>query len=1155
MILCRLHLSPAGMGNPEFDSRSRIDLPPIQNLSPPPHPLLLSSTSLLQGGLIALLLPWASLPSTAQETGAHGFQAPVAEATPETEKSSGGLALPDGFQATLFAAEPLMANPVAFCFDEQGRCFVAETYRQETAGVPDNRAHRYWIPDDLAAQTVADRRAMYLKHHPEYAEAWTRQHDLIRRLVDSDGDGRADLSTVYADGFNDLLDGTGAGLLAVGDSLYYTCIPHLWRLQDADGDGAAESRESLHYGYGVRVALRGHDLHGLTLGPDGWLYFSIGDRGYHLELDDRTLADPGSGAVFRCRLDGSGLEIFATGLRNPQELAFDDFGNLFTGDNNCDAGDRARFLYLVEGGETGWRMNFQYRGDRGPWMPEKWWWTRHPGQAAFLIPPIAHVGSGPSGLVHYPGTGFPDEFQNNFFLCDFLGGRSHSSVRRLQVEPEGAGYRLVKNEVLIGNVLATDVDFGPDSAMYVSDWVAGWTGTGRGRLHRIRPVDFQAEAAIAETKSLLAADFSTKTSEALALLLNHRDQRLRLKAQFTLAARGATAAPYFQAVAEGRGKGLGRLHAIWGLGQLAANRPALAEPLVSLCQDPYVEARAQSCKVLGEVGYPPAYPQLIHALRDDSARVRYFAALALGKLGKQEALPAIMAMVEANEDRDLYLRHAGVMACTWIGAADAVQDYLAHPSAAVRMVVLLAQRRWQDPGIAAFLNDPEPLLQIEAARAIYDGPILEAFPALAATLNHNVFGSDQTLLEPWIRRAVAANDRLSQAEHAEALAAFAANPQAAPAYRAVALRNLRDWLQAPATEQVLNLHWPRPERQRQDLIPVLEGLLPKLLAEPTGTELQALAAETAGRFSLRSCQAPLLELSQSAGAAPKARVAALQALRSCSSDGFAHAVQALLDDGEPQVRSAAARALSELEPEAALEVLDQALAQGSSRERQLALRTLTAMKNPEADRLLLRSWQRWQQNQWGDEVLLELIDAAEQRGQDHPPLAEALTLYQQSWPEEGGLAPYRFALFGGNAAEGHRIFLEKAEVECQRCHALGEAQAAAIGPALDGIAARQNRKYFLQSIVSPNEVIAEGYESVLIMLKGGKDVQGRLLQETENALTLEVLEGEKTRKVEVSKDQVRDRFGGLSAMPANLSEFLNREELRDLVEFLASLKE
>ena len=193
-------------------------------------------------------------------------------------------------------------------------------------------------------------------------------------LEDTDGDHVADRSTVFADGFNHFEDGTGAGILVRGNQAYYTCIPKLWLLTDDDGDGRADERQALQDGYGVRVAFRGHDSHGLIIGPDGRLYFSIGDRGYNIDTDGKNWKDAESGAVFRCELDGSNLEVFATGLRNPQELAFDDYGYLFTGDNNSDSGDKARWVNVMEGGDSGWRMMYQYLPDRGPFNREKIWY-------------------------------------------------------------------------------------------------------------------------------------------------------------------------------------------------------------------------------------------------------------------------------------------------------------------------------------------------------------------------------------------------------------------------------------------------------------------------------------------------------------------------------------------------------------------------------------------------------------------------------------------------------------------------------------------------------------------------------------------------------------------------------------------------------------
>ncbi|MCR9119129.1 MAG: glucose dehydrogenase, partial [bacterium] len=247
----------------------------------------------------------------------------VAEASDEGELAIAGFKKPAGSEVRLFAAEPDVANPVAFYVDDAGKVWVCETFRQKK-GVEDNRSHSNWVDDDLAAQTLEDRAAYFEKHLGEKLGEYTKHDDRIRLLVDENGDGKADKTTVFADGFNSILHGTGAGVLEYNDKVFYTCIPDLYLLSDEDNDGQADQRKSLHTGFGIRVAFRGHDMHGLTLGPDGRVYFSIGDRGFNVKANGRQYVNPNSGAVFRCELDGSNFEVVATGLRNPQELAFDE---------------------------------------------------------------------------------------------------------------------------------------------------------------------------------------------------------------------------------------------------------------------------------------------------------------------------------------------------------------------------------------------------------------------------------------------------------------------------------------------------------------------------------------------------------------------------------------------------------------------------------------------------------------------------------------------------------------------------------------------------------------------------------------------------------------------------------------------------------------
>ncbi len=137
----------------------------------------------------------------------------IAPASDAAIKAIRTFQVPKGLQVELFAAEPLLANPVAFCLDQNGVAYVAETFRLG-AGVTDTRDHMNWLDADLACRTVSDRVAMYRKYLGKDFATYDVHHERVRRLVDRDGDGRADFATVFADGFNDPAAGIGAGVLA-----------------------------------------------------------------------------------------------------------------------------------------------------------------------------------------------------------------------------------------------------------------------------------------------------------------------------------------------------------------------------------------------------------------------------------------------------------------------------------------------------------------------------------------------------------------------------------------------------------------------------------------------------------------------------------------------------------------------------------------------------------------------------------------------------------------------------------------------------------------------------------------------------------------------------------------------------------------------------
>lgn len=1068
----------------------------------------------------------------------------IRPASDEAEEAIGSFRIPEDMQLELVAAEPLLANPVAFCVDDTGRIFVAESFRQEEGrGIEDNRGHMDWLDDDLAAQTVDDRLAYLQKHLGPRLREYGIHQDRVRLLTDTDGDGRMDDATVFADGFHHVLEGTGAGVLTHRGSLYYTCIPRLWQLTDTDGDGRADQRRVLLEGFGVRYAFRGHDLHGLCVGPDGKLYFSIGDRGFHVVTDEGTVANPETGAVFRCDPDGTNFEVIATGLRNPQELAFDKYGNLFTGDNNSDSGDRARWVYVVEGGDSGWRMAYQYLRDRGPWNREKLWHPYHEGQPTYIVPPVANVSDGPSGLAYYPGTGLPERYEGHFFLCDFRGGAGNSGIRSLAVEPDGATFRMVDEHEFLWSMLATDVTFGPDSRVYVSDWVEGWTGTGKGRIYRLKWPGAEDDPAADEAERLLADGLTGRPAAELRPLLAHPNMQVRQAAQFAMVDHGATALPVFVEVARSAGDQLARLHAIWGLGQVARQNSAALEPMMSLLGDSDAEVRAQAAKVLGEARHAPAFDRLVALLQDENLRVRFHAAMALSKVARPEAVAPLLAMLRENDNRDPVLRHAGVMGLAGSGDPKTLLDSLDQRTAAERMGVLLALRRQKSPEILRFLTDVDPSLVEEAARAIHDVPIPEAMPELAALVERPGLSSD-----PLLRRALNANFRLGDDDRAAAVAQFAVREAAPEEMRREAIRMLGDWAEPSNRDRVLGMWRPLSARPASQAKAAVESVLPKLVTAPRRLRQQAL--RVAADLDIDEVAPALYELLVDTSADAASRAQALDALAALRSERLREAIELALKSDQPELRAAGRRHLAEAQPDQAISLLNEAIATGALVEQQSALAVLGSLSSDAADAVLAGSLDRLLEGDIPAGARLDLLEAAAQR--DHAALQDKLTRYEASRDSSDPLTAYENSLHGGDAERGRAIFFERADLSCVRCHTIGdEGSGGRVGPELTKIGQDKDRRYLLESIVLPSQTIAKGFQTANLALIDGRILSGIVQSEDKNQLQLMDPDG---KLFTVAIEDILERGEGLSAMPADSIEKLSKRDLRDLVEFLATRK-
>lgn len=1099
----------------------------------------------------------------------------------ETAALAEDFRLPPDVTAELIAAEPLLQHPVAFAVDEQGRVFVAETFRVND-GVTDIRSHMDWLDEDLSAMTVEDRVDYMRRVTGEDFADYSANTDRVRLLLDTDDDGLFDAARTYATGFQSAAEGIGAGLAVRDGELFFACIPSLWKLRDLDDDGVADEQTALSTGYGVRITLLGHDLHGVTFGPDGRIWFSLGDRGLHVETPEGVLALPDQGAVLRCEPDGSGLELVHTGLRNPQEIAFDDFGNLFTVDNNADGGDKARLVYILPGGESGWRQPFQWLKGRGTWMRENWWRAEE-HDVHFRLPPLAHVAAGPSGLVSDPGGLFPEPFTGGMLLADFRGGPSLSYVVGMQLEPEGAGFALESAENMVTGILATDVDVDPQGRILVSDWVDGWGHTGEGRLWRLSGGSEEQLRDGPRRAAELARPFRERSDAELIALLADPDRRLRDRAHLELATRPSSWDALGRIVRE-PGQLLPRWHALRALG-VAARRaaPELAPSFVApgLSREP--ELRALALELLGELAPKGVVEHVLPRLADDSPRVRLYAALATARLSgapigdpgapygarapgggpalenalsEREAASltrALLARLRTDDADDPSLLHALSFALAGCGDGARLADLHLAPERGVRLGAVLALRRRGDGRVAQFLDDPAPELRAEAARALWDARLAHADSELMQTLAARLDTlalTDEESDDAVLRRALAAAQWLGTPHAVEQVFNLAENDEVSDELRRLALSALLEWDEEGDRDPLLGHRLLRDAHEGKAVHQQLrERVDVALVEEPE--ELLVRWMRLARTYKARAARPLLHAVLDAPGLSGDLRASALSTLLGWLDDDTARVelISRALGDPSAALRAAALAELGELDEALVLEHLPGMLANGTLPERRAALELAAALRDPRGEALLLEQWDAHARGRIPVELQLDLIQAL--------PDSPSVALLARRRAALGGKSamtldgPRDALLFGGDRSAGKQIF-EGSELSCVRCHERsGEGRHDEfVGPSLAGVGERLGRQQLLQELRDPNARLAPGFVSSNLFLHDGELITGRVLGEDAELIVLLDADGERH---ELEPARVRTRKEALSPMPEGLVEVLSPHEMRDLIAYLAGL--
>lgn len=1075
------------------------------------------------------------------------------DGTEKATKQMAAFNVPKGLKVELFAAEPMLASPVAISVDDKGRVYAAEVHRLGRGAV-ENRdnaafAFSFFLDDDLQSQTIDDRLKVLEKHKgrvPGGMDWYTKYADQVRRLEDTKGTGKADKSTVFAGGFNRTLDGLMAGVLAHNGEVFVTDIPSLWRLKDSDDDGVADKREELLTGFGPNIAFFGHDLHGLIVGPDGRLYFSVGDRGFNVtSKEGRKLFGPRTGGVFRCDPDGRNLELVHRGLRNPQELAFDQFGNLFADDNNCDKGDHARLVYVCDGGDSGWNMAYQTVPDpylTGPWHAERMWHLPHAGQPAWIVPCVGSIGTGPSGFLFTSGTSLPERYKNSFLMCNYTG---YGGLEAWKLKPQGAGYEIVDYHDFLKPIRATDVDLGPDGKLYVSDFVdLNWDGkSAGGRVYTVFDPEKLETTPVKEMKALFAEGFDKKKPDELVKLLEHPELKVRQRAQFALADKRAV--KELTDVAKEGTNPVARLHGVWGLWQLSRKDTKVLATVADLLTDKDAEVRAQATKVVGDRYHEPAAEKLLKLLKDDAPRVKFFAAQALGQIRHKPAVEPLFDVLKANGDADPFLRHAAVTALARIGDSDAVAAKTKDASAGVRMGAVLALRKLSDSRVSLFLADADVLVRTEAARAINDLPLESEQPKLAAALTDATTAKSDALA----RRALHAAYRLGGADNTKAVFGVLTNPAYSAPVRAEALACLKAWGDPSPRDRVTGFWRPLDKRDGKAVAEVVEKGLPDLLSKTSGP-LQVDAIGLVAALGVKADERQFEAWAADAKQEVNLRAAALRFLAIRKAAGFDAAYQMAVKDASPALRATARDLFAEVDPVKAVAPLVTVLndEKAPTLERQRAIATLSRLKGD-----AVRELDDWAEKLVACKVPVELqVDLWDVlKASNFEKWKQLRQKFEATLPPDP-IGRFAISRVGGDPERGKEIFFNHTAAQCVRCHKVGDTGGNA-GPELNGVVKRnpdKTRDHLLESLVKPNAKIAPGYASITITKLDGSTVAGTLMKEEKGDYEIKTPDG---KTVTVKAGDIDTKTNPVSAMPA-VDKALTHREMRDLIEYLMTLK-
>jgi len=547
-----------------------------------------------------------------------------------------GYFTPEGVKVEIVAAAPVVANPQALAFTDEGSALVLERLPGTLQDATETISYK-----DGSKRTVTTPKK--------------NARDVVKLLRDTKNAGVYDESKV-------ILEDDLPGALLVHDGWLYTAgrgTVRRWKraeLLDRPADQPQPKAEVIAQGFG------GAGPTGLTIGNDGLLYITADDDDHFAEgvADGSRITVLRTGAIFRCKPDGARLQLYAAGFRNLRgNLAFDVNFHAFHVDGAGEENGRfagCRLLHVLEDADYGWRS---LAGSK-PARPDLVRAADH-GELPGLMPPMAKTGRGaPNGLFIYNESRFPNYYRNVLYYPDPL----RQSIRAYRVLPVGSTYDVGAEFDLLRSAdprfRPMQMTAGPDGAMYVVDSrtdPAQPADAREGRIYRITWTGNADFPAIARREMTSWAALTKAAPEEQFKALASADASDRGRAQLALAKKGAEVrADLLDVAADSKATLAARLAAM-GAAQAMWNDEVRDEFLALLyAGDPAIrrlaaEGLAQNCKP----GDTEADQTLLQVMGDQDLGARRAVILAAGRIGGVNAADSLANTFRSFKEDDLFL--------------------------------------------------------------------------------------------------------------------------------------------------------------------------------------------------------------------------------------------------------------------------------------------------------------------------------------------------------------------------------------------------------------------------------------------------------------------------------------------------------------------